>query len=78
MEVVGGIYCPNHQCNRWQQLSVDGHTGHDTVYCLVSATSVVHWSMKQSIVGSVYPCDVPDSLVAHWIVRCDLIVADGF
>jgi hypothetical protein len=43
----GGIYslqpliCP---LDRRQQLSVDGHTGHDTIQCPVPATSVARWS----------------------------------
>jgi hypothetical protein len=31
VEVVGGIYSPNHQFNRWGKAAVDGRTGQ----CLV-------------------------------------------
>jgi hypothetical protein len=43
-------------------------TGHDTVQCLVPATSVARWSR---------PLD-SFALVVHQTIQCDLIVADCF
>jgi hypothetical protein len=43
MVVVGGIYSPNHQTNRWGWAAVDGRTGQygappDTVQCASHVT----------------------------------------
>jgi hypothetical protein len=43
MVVVGGIYSPNHQTNRWGRLSIDGRTRQsgappDTVLCASHVT----------------------------------------
>jgi hypothetical protein len=56
--VVGGIYIPNHQTNRWGRLSVDGRTGHcpvrqprhPTVRVLMVSTvgAMTSWGTGQS------------------------------
>jgi hypothetical protein len=69
MEVVGGIYSPNHYsscCCRW-------HTGHDIVHCPVPTTSADRWVLERLIVEVLCPLVAPDSPVAYWAcpVRSD-------
>jgi hypothetical protein len=66
MVVVGGIYSPNHQTNRWGWAAVDGHTGQsgappDTVRCTSHVTQPLglcqFWPLELWHLGA------PDSLV---------------
>jgi hypothetical protein len=71
MEVVGGIYSPNHyssRCCRWR-------IGQDTVQCPVHATSATRWGFERLIVGVLCPVAAPDSPVAHQTcpVRSDFL-----
>jgi hypothetical protein len=83
MEVVGVFIVPTSNvtvgssCLSTAASDSPVRTGHDTFYCPVPTTLAVCWSMKQSTNGFVCPCGAPDSLVARWTVRCDLIIADG-
>jgi hypothetical protein len=61
MEVVGGIYSPNHyssRCCRWR-------TGQDNVHCPVRATSAHRWGLERLTVEVLCLVDAPDSPVAH-------------
>jgi hypothetical protein len=52
MEVVGGIYSPNHYSSRLVVLSIKGtsdspvRTRHSTVHCPVRATSADRWGLE--------------------------------
>jgi hypothetical protein len=66
MVVVGGIYSPNHYsscCCRWAHQTVRWCTGHCTVHCPVSATSVEHWGLELLTVEVFYPLAAPVSPV---------------
>jgi hypothetical protein len=71
VEVLGGIYSPNHYSSCWLcSLSTDTpdspvRTGHCIVHCLVHATSVDRWGLEQLTLNL-------SVLVAHRTVRCDL------
>jgi hypothetical protein len=44
-------------------VAVDGHTGHSTVHCPMSATSADHWGLKLLTVEVFCPFVALDSLV---------------
>ena len=44
-------------------VAVDGHTGHSTVHCPVSATSADHWGLKLLTIEVFCPFVALDSLV---------------
>jgi hypothetical protein len=71
MEVVGGIYSPNHyssRCCRWR-------TEQDIVQCPVRATSVPRWGLERLTVEALCSVAAPVSLVAHraCLVRSDFL-----
>jgi hypothetical protein len=60
MEVVGGIYSPNHyssHCCRWR-------TGHATVQCPVRATSAARWGLEQLTVEVLCLLTAPSDFAA--------------
>jgi hypothetical protein len=57
---------------------VDGHTGHSTVHCPVRATLADHWGLELLTVEVVCPLAAPDIPVAHWTVRCILMLQTNF
>jgi hypothetical protein len=66
IEVVGGIYSPNHypnRCYRWVDQTVWWCTGHDTVHCPVSATSADRWGLERLTVEVFCLLAAPDSPV---------------
>jgi hypothetical protein len=75
---LGGIYSLQPLLSRWLTLMLLAHrtvrwcTGHDTVHCSVSATSVDRWGLELLTVEVFYPLAAPDSPVAHRTVRCVL------
>jgi hypothetical protein len=78
MEVVRGIYSPNHYSSRCMFCLSMGtpdspvHTGHGTVHCPVCATSADRWGLEVLTVEVICPCGAPDSPMVYRIVRCDL------
>jgi hypothetical protein len=84
MFVVGGIYSPNHYSSHWlTSLSMGTpdspvRTEHNTIHCPVCATSTDCSGLELLIVEVACPCGAPDSPVAHWIVRCDLMLQTIF
>jgi hypothetical protein len=61
MEMVGGIYSPNHyssRCCRWC-------TGQGTIHGPVRATSARHWGLEQLTIEVLCLVVAPDSSVAH-------------
>jgi hypothetical protein len=68
MVVVGGIYSPNHQTNRWGCAAVDGRTGQsgvppDTVRCGSHITQPLGFWRFRSL--ELWRPGAPDSLVPH-------------
>jgi hypothetical protein len=71
--VVGGIYSPNHQTNRWGWAAVDGHTGQsgappDTVRCVSHVTQPLgfdHWS-SDSLGQRTVRCRTGEVLFTSW------------
>jgi hypothetical protein len=78
MEVVRGIYSPNHYSNWWlTSLSMDtpdSPVAHRTQNCSLSGACHVSLplGLELLIVEVACPCGAPDSLVAHRTVWCDL------
>jgi hypothetical protein len=72
---LGGIYSPNHyssRCHRWAHRTVRWCTRHDTVHCLVPATSADHWGLEWLTIEVFCPVAAPDSPMACRTVRCVL------
>jgi hypothetical protein len=66
MEVVGGIYSPNHyssRCYRWAHRTVRWCTGHGTVYCLVRPMSADRWGLERLTIEVLWHLVAPDSPV---------------
>jgi hypothetical protein len=66
MEVVGGIYSPNHYsscCCRWAHRTVQWCTGHYIVHCPMRAMSADHWGLERLSVEDLSPLAAPDSPV---------------
>jgi hypothetical protein len=78
MEVVGGIYSPNHYSSRWltdvSMGTPDSPVVHRTltVHYPVCATSADCWGLERLYVEVICSFDTPDSPVAHVTVWCDL------
>jgi hypothetical protein len=63
MVVVGGIYSPNHQTNRWGWAAVEGRTGqpyHPTIRVLTVSTvgALTSWCTGQSGAASDKHCSL--------------------
>jgi hypothetical protein len=59
-------------------VAVDGHTGHDTIHCLVNATSTDRWGLELLIFEVFGPLAALDSLVAPRTVQCVLTLQTDF
>jgi hypothetical protein len=57
---------------RWAHRTVRLRTGHNTVQCLVRATSADGWGLELLTVEVVCPFGAPDSPLAHRTVRYNL------
>jgi hypothetical protein len=81
MEVVGGVYSPNHystRCCRWAHRIVQWCTGHGTVQCPVHALSANRWGLELPTVEVLCPLPALDSPVAHRTFRCVLTLQTDF
>jgi hypothetical protein len=75
MEVVGGIYSPNHnssRCCRWHIGQSGGAPDRELFIFLVPAMSADRWGLERLTVEVFCPLAAPDSPVAHRIVQCVL------